>query len=196
MAQNIEELHLLVDLATEKGKMEQANNYLKEERVLMQNKLAEQEAVICQQKDYIKQLEDRIRNLEALLSYAGLTDTQSETNIILVARYLMLSGDKTRAYVKSLDDSHRMFAGHMLTHTLAEGAPQAMLDEVAQITQLEGYARQDRLTSALEEIVKRPVAETNIYTQSGSTANVGCEMQRAEFKVLQPSHTGNQLNNQ
>lgn len=181
MAKDIDELRLIVDLATDKGKMEQQNSQLNEERAQMQHKLAEQEALIAQQQAYITMLEGRVRELEALACGCEKAAAQPATQVVLMAQYLLLSGAKTKAYVKNLNDTQRMFAGHMLIHTLAEGTPQALLDQVTEMTQLEGAARQERLASAIEEVATKPTTSTNIYPQPGSTANVGCEMQKAEF---------------
>ena len=50
----------------------------------------------------------------------------------------------------------------------------------------EGEAIQAQ-TEALKEIAKKPKQQFNVYPQAGSTANLGCQMQRPEFKVISPS---------
>ena len=42
-------------------------------------------------------------------------------------------------------------------------------------------------TEALKEIAKMPKQQFNVYPQAGSTANLGCQMQSPEFKVIPPS---------
>ena len=50
----------------------------------------------------------------------------------------------------------------------------------------EGEAIQAQ-TEALKEIAKMPKQQFTVYPQAGSTANLGCQMQSPEFKVIPPS---------
>lgn len=50
----------------------------------------------------------------------------------------------------------------------------------------DGEAIQEQ-TEALKEIAKTPKNEFKVYPQAGSTANLGCQMQSPEFKVMPPS---------
>lgn len=43
------------------------------------------------------------------------------------------------------------------------------------------------LTGAVKESLKTPKNEFKVYPQAGSTANLGCQMQSPEFKVMPPS---------
>ena len=43
------------------------------------------------------------------------------------------------------------------------------------------------LTDVVKESLKKPRNEFKVYPQAGSTANVGCQMQSPEFKVIPPS---------
>ncbi len=43
------------------------------------------------------------------------------------------------------------------------------------------------LTDVVKESLKKPRNEFNVYPQAGSTANLGCQMQSPEFKVIPPS---------
>ena len=43
------------------------------------------------------------------------------------------------------------------------------------------------LTDVVKESLKKPRNEFKVYTQAGSTANLGCQMQSPEFKVIPPS---------
>lgn len=40
------------------------------------------------------------------------------------------------------------------------------------------------LTDVVKESLKKPRNEFNVYPQAGSTANLGCQMQSPEFKVI------------
>jgi multidrug efflux pump subunit AcrA (membrane-fusion protein) len=186
MTKGAEELSLIVNLARDTGKMEQRNSQLvsevaslRQQLEQLQQQAAEREAVIDRQKTQIARQDERIRELESLVA-----DTRPDTitvgqpatqQVVVVNQYFLLSGEKTTAYVSSLDDDHRMFAGHMLTHTLADGTPRYMLDKVTEMTRLEGNSRQERLAEAIEdaasktevlkEIAERP---TTVY-QSGAT---------------------------
>jgi hypothetical protein len=43
------------------------------------------------------------------------------------------------------------------------------------------------LADVVKESLKKPRNEFNVYPQTGSTANLGCQMQSPEFKVIPPS---------
>ena len=43
------------------------------------------------------------------------------------------------------------------------------------------------LTDVVKESLKKPRNEFKVYPQAGSTANLGCQMQSPEFKVIPPS---------
>jgi hypothetical protein len=57
-------------------------------------------------------------------------------------------------------------------------------DERHETTVVEAIQAQ---TEALMEIVKMPKQQFTVYPQAGSTANVGCQMQSPEFKMIPPS---------
>jgi hypothetical protein len=44
-----------------------------------------------------------------------------------------------------------------------------------------------KLTDVVKESLKKPRNEFKVYPQAGSTANLGCQMQSPEFKVIPPS---------
>ena len=175
MEEYTEKLKLVIELATDKGKEEQKNCHLMDEVELLKKTikrqaelLAERDEVIAGKDEMIAQQGERIRELEYMVSSNGVaTDSQSPWKVVVVNQYFALSTPKTVEYVRSLDDDHRIFAGHFLIHTMADGAPPILIEKVTEMTRLEGCKRQQDLNDAIEKAVERP---TTVY-QSGSTHN-------------------------
>ena len=47
--------------------------------------------------------------------------------------------------------------------------------------------KQDKMIEEVEKAANKKTNEFKVYPQAGSTANVGCQMQSPEFKVIPPS---------
>ena len=47
--------------------------------------------------------------------------------------------------------------------------------------------KQDKMIEEVEKAANKKTNEFNVYPQTGSTANLGCQMQSPEFKVIPPS---------
>jgi endo-alpha-1,4-polygalactosaminidase (GH114 family) len=47
--------------------------------------------------------------------------------------------------------------------------------------------RQDKMIEEVEKAANKKTNEFKVYPQAGSTANLGCQMQSPEFKVIPPS---------
>ena len=47
--------------------------------------------------------------------------------------------------------------------------------------------KQDKFLDSMEKAANKKTNEFKVYPQAGSTANVGCQMQNPEFKVIPPS---------
>ena len=47
--------------------------------------------------------------------------------------------------------------------------------------------KQDKILDSMEKVANRKTNEFKVYPQAGSTANLGCQMHRPEFKVIPPS---------
>jgi hypothetical protein len=47
--------------------------------------------------------------------------------------------------------------------------------------------KQDKMIEEVEKAANKKTNEFNVYPQAGSTANLGCQMQSPEFKVIPPS---------
>lgn len=187
MEQNTEELRLLLELATNKGREEQKNcqltnevEQLKQALDLLKKQLDEANDLIAKQNDLIAQQTEQIKKLEYLVSCNGVgSDCQSAQQVVLVNQYIVLSTPKMGDYVKSLDDDHRIFAGHLLIHSMPDGVSPLLIKKVTEMTQLEGCQRQQKLADSLEKIANKPTnqktlslefvqrKETNIDTNYG-----------------------------
>ncbi len=169
MAEDIEKLKFIVDLATDKGKMEQQNNHLNGEIVRLVEDSKEKDSVIAKLKASNEKKDARIRELESIVANtpqvnvgtAQLEAGNTSPKVVVVNQYILLSGPKTVDYVRALDDTHRMFASHMLMNTVAVSSQQQM-DRITELTRLEGNSLQERLTDAMEEVAKKPTTQ-NIY---------------------------------
>ena len=51
----------------------------------------------------------------------------------------------------------------------------------------EPIKQQEDLTEAVRMAASKPANQFTVYPQAGSTANLGCQMQSPEFKVIPPS---------
>lgn len=194
MEKNVEELRMILDIAANGGKMQAQNEMLLEKIARMeedfkrlekdnkklQNDLAKK-IKECEEKD------QRIAELEAKAMYempADNLETNSQGNVVMVNNYYyVLSWPKTVAYVDTLDSNGRLYASHFIHHTLPEGIPIQFIKKVDDLTKLEARQEQ-RLADAMEKVAERPTTQNIVYPQEGSTANVGCEMQSPEFKLL------------
>lgn len=182
MAEDIEKLKFIVDLATDKGKMEQQNNHLNDKIVRLVEESKEKDSVIAKQKETIEQMTARIRELEAMISNspqvnvgtAQLEAGNPSPKVVVVNQYILLSGPKTVDYVRALDDTHRMFASHMLMNTVAVSSQQQM-DRITELTRLEGNSLQERLADAMEEAAKKPTTQ-NIYGDKNDFENGSTQM--------------------
>ena len=47
--------------------------------------------------------------------------------------------------------------------------------------------KQDKMIEEVVKAANKKTNEFNVYPQAGSTANLGCQMQSPEFKVIPPS---------
>lgn len=194
MEKNVEELRMILDIAANGGKMQAQNEMLLEKIARMeedfkrlekdnkklQNDLAKKTKE-CEEKD------QRIAELEAKAMYempADNLEANSQGNVVMVNNYYyVLSWPKTVAYVDTLDSNGRLYASHFIHHTLPEGIPIQFIKKVDDLTKLEARQEQ-RLADAMEKVAERPTTQNIVYPQEGSTANVGCEMQSPEFKLL------------
>ena len=168
MSKNIEELKMIVDLAKSDGKKEAENEMLKTAKKQLEDNCAKQQKMLAQkdrqlaEKDKkIEELEERIRELEEIVAnkpYGG----DSQQPVVFVNQYFLLDCPKTINYVGALDNRQKMFAGHLLLHTMADNTPKKIFDQVNEMTQLENNST-DRLIDAMEKVAERPVTQQTYY---------------------------------
>ena len=166
-------LNMVVDMATYKGRLEA-------ERERHMKEIAEKNVEIAELKGLLKKKDERIAELEERLVQQSASQPK-----VMVKQYFLLSAPKTYNYVQALDNNGRRFVGHMFHQTLADDTPKSVLMEVDEMTRLD--CTDKRLADAMEEVAKKKTTELKVYPQAGSTANLGCQMQSPEFKVIPPS---------
>ena len=166
-------LNMVVDMATYKGRLEaEQERHMKE--------IAEKNVEIAELKGLLKKKDNRIAELEERLVQQSTAQPK-----VMVKQYFLLSAPKTYNYVQALDNNGRRFVGHMFHQTLADDTPKSILMKVDEMTRLD--CTDKRLADAMEEVAKKKTTELKVYPQAGSTANLGCQMQSPEFKVIPPS---------
>jgi len=195
MTQGTEELRMIIDVASERGVMqercaqlEKANHLLAEENAGLKNEGLNKDKVIDEQARLIDEQKTRIKELEAMVGCytAGGNTGWSGAPFVVVNQYFLLDAPKTKKYVYHLDTEQKMAAQHLLMHTMPDNTPKQVYDQVNEMTQL-GENPTERMADAMEKVAERPMTEYNIYPQSGSTANVGCDQKLSEFKSYQPA---------
>lgn len=189
MTKSIEELKMILDIATNGGKMEAQNEMLLEKVARMEKEMKRQENEIKKLRSDLAEKTKECEELEAKIMCDMKMDEQGSNNhssIVFVNNYYYaLSWPKTVEYVGKLDSNGRVSASHFIHHTLPDGIPVQFIKKVDELTKLE--ARQEkRLADAIEKVSERPTTENHIYPQDGSTTNVGCDMHNPEFKLLPP----------
>lgn len=209
MAKDLDELKMIVDLAKTGGIMEARNMMMEEqmrqkddEIAQLKEMLKEKDKVIArkdkQLADKDKQIEERdkqieekdarIKELESLMvtvdtTENGQTAAGDQPPLVIIQQYFLLDMIKTISYVLKLNDSQKMFVGHMLHQTMPDDVPKPIYDKVDAMTRLDG-SQTGRLADAMEKVVEKPTTQNIVYPQAGSTANVGCDLKDTEFKVL------------
>lgn len=191
MAKDAEELKLILDMAANGGKMQAKNEMLLEkiamlekqnERLKAENKTLREE--LSAKTTECEELQAKMTFNEKLNEELDEQESGSQGQFVMVNNfYYVLSWPKTVEYVGKLDSNGRMSAGHFIHHTLPDGVPRRFIKKVDELTTLESH-QEKRLADAMEKVAERPTTMNNIYPQDGSTANVGCEMQNPEFKIL------------
>ena len=79
-------------------------------------------------------------------------------------------------------DSTQKQTIELLAHWLRDDYQQMHCPEIEAL----GGDGQSRLVRALETVASKPVNEFNVYPQTGSTANLGCDQKSSDFKTYLP----------
>ena len=99
--------------------------------------------------------------MEALVANNAY-DADGQKQVVYVSQYFLLDAPKTVNYVCALDNTQKMFANHLLLHTMAENTPKQIYDKVNEMTQLASDPT-ERLIDSMEKVAERPVKQENIY---------------------------------
>lgn len=176
MPKDIEELKIILDLAKAGGKMEEQLRQTMAENKTLKAQIKEKDKTI---EEHVRQLDAkgkeiaekdmRIRELEAIVAGGAVAvaapnadnnkNAGSVPPLVVIQQYILLDGAKTVAYVCSLDNDHKMFAGHLLHHTMAANTPKHIYDRVDAMTQLESN-QTGRLADAVEKMADKPTEPT------------------------------------
>lgn len=202
MAKDLEEFKMIIDLAKNGGMMEariammedqqkQKDEEIAKLREQLKEKdkqLGRKDKQIAEKDKQIEEKDQRIKELESLVVSSETADnsqanTAGQQPVVVIQEYYLLDRPKTISYVCGLEDNLKIFAGHMLLHTMADNMPKYVYDQVNEMTELEGN-QTGRLADAIEKAAEKPTTQNTVYPQAGSTANVGCDMKSPDFKIL------------
>jgi hypothetical protein len=153
MLKGTEELKMVLDLAASNGRKEVENEMLESRNKQLLGLLDEKDKQLVEKDKTIEDLNQRIRDMEALIS--NKADNADGQRVVLINQYILLDAPKTVNYVCALDNAQKMFAGHMLLHTMAASTPKQIYDKVNEITQLEKDPT-ERLINSMEKVAERP----------------------------------------
>lgn len=159
MTKSVEELKMILDIATNGGKMEAQNEMLLEKVARMEKDMKRLENENKKLKNDLTEKTKECEELEAKIMCDMKMDEQDSNNqgsIVFVNNYYyVLSWPKTVEYVGTLDSNGRVSASHFIHHTLPDGIPVQFIKKVDELTKLE--ARQEkRLADAMEKVAERP----------------------------------------
>lgn len=138
MSKDIDELRFVADLAHNGGMMQAENEYLKKDNAQLQVENERLKNDNMQLRTEIGKLKDDNRLMRAEMDVLRSTPPQGQPTVV-VNNYYLLSMPKTSNYVRALDNEGRLFVGHFMHHTLSDGTPQSVIDEVDEMTQLEHH---------------------------------------------------------
>lgn len=158
MENTIETMKFVADLARSEGRKEERVSALEAENMRLRKELAAREEII-------KMQNCRIQELESMVELQG-------AQRVVVQRFFVLSMPKTVDYVSSLNNNERRFVGHLFHHTLIDGTPVSVIEQVDEMTCLEG-SHTKQLAESLEKVASREtvnvggdlVLEKNVDTQ-------------------------------
>ena len=199
MEKNVEELKIILDMASNGGKMQAQNEMLQEKlasqdeyiKSLEEEKRKLQEEVVRKTKE-CEEKDQRIAELEAKAMYEIPSENADEicqSSVVLVNNfYYVLSWPKTVEYVGSLDSNGRVVACHFIHHTLPDNMPVQFIKKVDDLTKLEG-SQEKRLADAIEKVADRPTTENHydnyVNIPSVGTYNNNVEEQNNQFPMPQ-----------
>jgi hypothetical protein len=177
MTDNTDSLKMIIDLASERGVMQERsetlnaqnkqqndeNARLREELALLQEKQIEQEL-------QLREKNNRIEELEGIVAGTASEIGQNSPALVVVNQYFTLSVPKTTEYVMRLDSEHRIFVGHLFQHTLPDNTPKHVLDQVREMTEL-SENKDDRLVDAMESIAGKDTVNLNFNSETNIREN-------------------------
>ena len=177
MLKGTEELKMVLDLAASKGRKEAENEMLETQKKQLEEvnmkllrQLSQKDKQLKERDKIIEEQRRRISDMEALVAN-NACGADGQKQVVYVSQYFLLDGPKTVSYVCALDNTQRMFAGHMLLHTMADNTPKQVFDQVNEMTQL-AYDPTERLIDSMEKVAERPVKQENIYGDKVSEKTV------------------------
>ena len=168
MIEGSEELKMVLELAASKGRKEAENEMLETQKKQLEEantkllrQLSQKDKLLKEKEKIIEEQRRRISDMEALVANQTCA-AEGKKQVVYVSQYFLLDAPKTFSYVCTLNNTQRMFAGHLLLHTMADNTPKQVFDQVNEMTQLAGDPT-ERLIDSMEKVAERPVKQENIY---------------------------------
>lgn len=168
MIENTEQFKIVLDLAENKGRrdaenemLESQNKQLEAANSKLSKQLNQKDKQLTERDIMIMALNQKIKELEAIVS-SNTCGADGQKQVVYVNQYILLDAPKTVSYVCALDNTQKMFAGHLLLHTMADNTPKQIYDKVNEMTRLSTDPT-ERLIDTMEKVAERPVTQENIY---------------------------------
>ena len=153
MIEGSEELKMVLELAASKGRKEAENEMLETQKKQLEEantkllrQLSQKDKLLKEKEKIIEEQRRRISDMEALVANQTCA-AEGQKQVVYVSQYFLLDAPKTFSYVCTLNNSQRMFAGHLLLHTMADNTPKQVFDQVNEMTQLASDPTELHLTN-------------------------------------------------
>ena len=138
MDTNTENLKIIIDLASDRGAAHERSERLERDKIelLADNAMLRNELKAGKEEN--ARLRERVAELEAI-AQGQTTDLGGTSGIttVVVNQFFLLDKPKTFGYVEALTNDQRMFAAHLLTHTMADNMPKQVFDQVNECCKLD-----------------------------------------------------------
>ena len=167
MANDIEKLKFVADLAHNGGVLQAQNEALKAhiESLKAQNEMLKTSyETLKAENAHLREENSQQRLL--LIQKDEVIAASGRQPTVVVNQYYLLSVPKTFQYVNTLDNDGRRFVGHFMHHTLSDGTPMSVIEQVNEMTQLEGN-QEERLAGAIENLANRPTTQNTYQAPVG-----------------------------
>lgn len=147
MENKLDEFKFVADLARNEGVLQAKYDSLKDDYIRLK-----------EENDQLRKDSERLREENRRLQ-AHHEENWNQPKVV-VNQIILLSWPKTCSYVNGLGDEGRQAVCHMLHHTVPDDTPISVIQQIDEITSLDGN-QTARLADAMEGLAKKPTTQNN-----------------------------------